>query len=208
MLTALFVGYLFVYWVWDTANSQKNRFRQRERGTKVFRNAFPQLPWQTLEEPETITTPQGTILVDGWYGLARKVHYTCDLYFALNWGLITGFKSPFPWFYPLFFACMISHRCLRDIQRCRHKYGDAWKEYERKVPYLFIPVSTSTVPKQINQKLTGISSTLFRVCYTHLFPTQFANPKIQPSPLLHILLVYTYLPTFTLSLHLSTPIHT
>uniref|UniRef100_A0A093XPE2 Delta(24(24(1)))-sterol reductase n=2 Tax=Talaromyces marneffei PM1 TaxID=1077442 RepID=A0A093XPE2_TALMA len=138
-LTALFVGYLFVYWVWDTANSQKNRFRQMERGTTVFRNAFPQLPWQTVHNPDVIKTPQGTILVSGWYGLARKVHYTCDLYFALNWGLITGFSSAFPWFYPVFFACMISHRCWRDIQRCRAKYGDAWTEYEKRVPYLFIP---------------------------------------------------------------------
>jgi delta24(24(1))-sterol reductase len=36
---------------------------------------------------------------------------------------------------------MISHRALRDIQRCRNKYGEAWLEYERRVPYLFIPVS-------------------------------------------------------------------
>lgn len=154
-LTALFVGYLFVYWVWDTANSQKNRFRQMERGTTVFRNAFPQLPWQTVHNPDVIKTPQGTILVSGWYGLARKVHYTCDLYFALNWGLITGFSSAFPWFYPVFFACMISHRCWRDIQRCRAKYGDAWTEYEKRVPYLFIPVSLSLLSKHIKQKLTG-----------------------------------------------------
>lgn len=36
---------------------------------------------------------------------------------------------------------MILHRALRDIQRCRAKYGKAWDEYERQVPYLFIPVS-------------------------------------------------------------------
>ncbi|KAJ5927410.1 hypothetical protein N7516_009183 [Penicillium verrucosum] len=139
-LAFLFVAYLFVYWVWDTTNSQKNRFRQQERGTMVSRNTFPQLPWQTVKNPKTLTAPDGSkILVDGWYGKARKIHYTCDLYFALNWGLITGFSSPFPWFYPVFFACMISHRALRDIQRCRTKYGETWLEYERQVPYLFIP---------------------------------------------------------------------
>ncbi|ODA83722.1 hypothetical protein RJ55_02237 [Drechmeria coniospora] len=138
-LVALYAAYLFWYWVWDSCNSQKNRFRAMEKGNLVFRNAFPQVPWQTLKNPKTIRTAQGTILVDGWYGLARKIHYTADAWFAISWGLITGFRSPFPWFYPLFFVCMISHRAWRDIHRCRTKYGDAWLEYERRVPYLFIP---------------------------------------------------------------------
>ena len=141
-LTALYASYLFVYWVWDSCNSQKNRFRAMERGKLVYRRTFPQLPWQTLHNPRTITTASGdTILADGWYGLARKLHYSCDMYFATCWGLITGFKSPFPWFYPVFFCCMIAHRAWRDIERCRAKYGDAWREYERQVPYLLIPVS-------------------------------------------------------------------
>jgi delta24(24(1))-sterol reductase len=139
-LVALYASYLFVYWVWDSCNSQKNRFRAMERGTLIYRNTFPQLPWQTLHNPKTIETGLGDkILADGWYGLARKVHYTCDVYFATTWGLITGFKSPFPWFYPVFFVVMIAHRAWRDVSRCREKYGDAWREYERQVPYLFIP---------------------------------------------------------------------
>lgn len=142
VLGALYVSYLFVYWVWDSCNSQKNRFRSMERGTLVYRNTFPQLPWQTIQNPKKIPTATGdAILADGWYGLARKVHYTCDMYFAFCWGLITGFNSPFPWFYPVFFCCMIAHRALRDIERCRDKYGESWREYERQVPYLFIPVS-------------------------------------------------------------------
>lgn len=139
-LTALYVSYLFVYWVWDTCNSQKNRFRCSEKGKVIFRKTFPQLPWQTVHNPKKIETKTGdSILVDGWYGLARKIHYACDAWFAICWGLITGFNSPFPWFYPVFFVLMIAHRASRDIERCRNKYGEAWREYERRVPYLFIP---------------------------------------------------------------------
>ncbi|EOD44073.1 putative c-24 sterol reductase protein [Neofusicoccum parvum UCRNP2] len=140
VLALMFPAYLFVYWVWDTANSQKNHFRHQERGSDYDRKTFPVLPWRVVKNPRTIPTNTGKdLLADGWYGLARKIHYSCDLYFALNWGFITGFSSPFPWFYPFFFSCMIVHRALRDIQRCRQQYGEAWKEYERQVPYLFIP---------------------------------------------------------------------
>jgi delta24(24(1))-sterol reductase len=67
-LVALYMAYLFLYWVWDTTNSQKNRFRQQERGnTMVARKTFPQLPWQTVKNPKTIKTDTGdSILVDGW----------------------------------------------------------------------------------------------------------------------------------------------
>jgi delta24(24(1))-sterol reductase len=141
-LVWMYVSYLFAYWVWDTGNSQKCMFRSMQRGYHVHRNTFPQLPWKYVENPEFIKTESGdNLLCDGWYKYARKVQYTADLYFALCWALITGFKSPFPWFYPVFFCLMIVHRAYRDIQRCREKYGEAWKEYERRVPYLFIPVS-------------------------------------------------------------------
>lgn len=91
-LFAMYAAYLFWYWVWDSCNSQKNRFRAMERGKVVWRRTFPQVPWQTVTNPKTITCPQGTILVDGWYGLARKIHYTADVWFAVSWGLITGFQ--------------------------------------------------------------------------------------------------------------------
>jgi delta24(24(1))-sterol reductase len=143
-LVLFFSSYLFVYWVWDTCNSQKNMFRARSRGSALDRKTFPQLPYKEVKNPVTIKTETGDdLLCDGWYGKARKIHYSCDVYFSTTWGLICGFKSPFPWFYPAFFCCMIIHRAWRDLQRCREKYGDAWVEYERRVPYIFIPVSTS-----------------------------------------------------------------
>ena len=170
-LASLTAAYLFVYWVWDTCNSQKNMFRQEERGTVFERKTFPHFSYGRLKNPKSIPTKTGdSILCDGWCtsppsnplphpstipqiyrvpanwlfrpdGRARKVHYTCDLFFALSWGLVTGFKSPFPWFYPLFFSAMIMHRARRDIERCHEKYGEAWEEYTRRVPWLFIPVS-------------------------------------------------------------------
>ncbi len=66
-LVALYVSYLFMYWIWDTTNSQKNRFRQQEMGTLMERKTFPQLPWQTVKNPKIIKTHTGdSILVDGW----------------------------------------------------------------------------------------------------------------------------------------------
>ncbi|KAI5296353.1 C-24(28) sterol reductase [Ascosphaera acerosa] len=140
-LVAFYMLYLFVYWVWDTCNSQKNRFRQKQRGGKIYnRKTFPQLPWATLDNPKIITSKRGhTLLVDGWYGYARKIHYTCDMFFATAWGLVCGFKSPFPWFYPIFFTIMIIHRAWRDNTRCAAKYKEAWVEYTKQVPYLFVP---------------------------------------------------------------------
>jgi delta24(24(1))-sterol reductase len=71
---------LFAYYMWDTANSQKNRFRMIQRGTYIPRRTFPQLPWGTLTNPQVIKTKHGDpLLVDGWYKYARKAHYTGDI---------------------------------------------------------------------------------------------------------------------------------
>ncbi|KAF3004183.1 C-24(28) sterol reductase [Curvularia kusanoi] len=139
-IVLLILAYSFMYYIWDTTNSQKNQFRQEERGVVDERTTFPYFKYGRIANPKTITTKHGNkILADGWYGKARKIHYTCDLFFAVSWGLITGFNSPFPWFYSVFFAGMIIHRAMRDIARCRELYGEAWIEYEKQVPYLFIP---------------------------------------------------------------------
>ena len=67
LLTLLFITYLFVYWIWDTANSQKNMFRAQERGVELNRKTFPQLPWKAVKNPVAIKTKTGdSILCDGW----------------------------------------------------------------------------------------------------------------------------------------------
>jgi Delta24(24(1))-sterol reductase len=131
---------LFSYYVWDTSQSQRNRFRMKLRGTFVKRHAFPQLPWGTLENPRYLETASGsTLLVDGWWRYARKIHYTADVGMALSWGLICGFSNFLPYFYVTFFLGMILHRTSRDVARCRRKYGADWDRYTAEVKYLFIP---------------------------------------------------------------------
>ncbi len=131
---------LSAYYVWDTAQSQRNRFRMQLRGTFVRRRAFPQLPWGTLQNPRYLETQSGsTLLVDGWWRYARKIHYTADIAMALSWGLICGFDNFLPYFYVTFFLGMILHRAARDDARCQRKYGADWDRYKAEVPHLFIP---------------------------------------------------------------------
>ncbi|KAL7541714.1 hypothetical protein ACHAWF_007002 [Thalassiosira exigua] len=137
---SLFFLLLTAYYIWDTANSQKNRFRMQQRGTFVKRYAFPQLPWGTLHNPSYIKTKHGNkLLTGGWWGVARKIHYTADLFMALSWGLITGFDSYIPYFYVAFFTAVLIHRVGRDHVHCKEKYGSDFDEYCRQVPYTFIP---------------------------------------------------------------------
>ncbi len=128
------------YYVWDTAQSQRNRFRMQLNGSYVKRKAFPQLPWGTLDNPRYLDTEVGSkLLVDGWWRYARKIHYTADILMALSWGLICGFDRFLPYLYVTFFVFMILHRAGRDISRCKKKYGADWDRYCDEVPYLFIP---------------------------------------------------------------------
>lgn len=131
---------LIGYYIWDTANSQKNKFRMQQSGTYFPRYTFPQLPWNVLENPTFIKTEHGNLLLTGgWWGKARKIHYTADLMMALSWGLICRFGSGIPYYYICFFVIVLCHRVSRDMERCAMKYGKDWDRYCQVVPYIFIP---------------------------------------------------------------------
>ncbi|CAO3625556.1 unnamed protein product [Mucor hiemalis] len=136
----LFITLLFAYYIFDTGNSQKNRFRMEQNGSFVTRNAFPQLPYGHIKNPSYIKTEHGNLLLtSGWWGIVRKPHYTADLIQSLSWGLITGFGSFLPYFYFCFFVCVLTHRVSRDMERCAKKYGKDWDKYCERVPYIFVP---------------------------------------------------------------------
>ncbi|KAJ5376425.1 hypothetical protein N7509_013311 [Penicillium cosmopolitanum] len=95
LLSIFATVYIFFYWVWDSANGQKNAFRHAEKGrfANLKRKTFPQVPWQAIENPKIIETDTGdNIMVDGWFAIVRKPNYVPDMFFSMSWGLITGFK--------------------------------------------------------------------------------------------------------------------
>ncbi|KAK4518736.1 uncharacterized protein ATC70_008958 [Mucor velutinosus] len=136
----IYIMLLAAYYVFDTGNSQKNRFRMEQNGSFIDRKAFPQLPWGRIKNPTYVKTQNGNLLLtSGWWGIVRKPHYTADMFQSLSWGLICGFGSFLPYFYFCFFFLVLTHRVSRDMERCSKKYGKDWEEYCRRVPYIFVP---------------------------------------------------------------------
>ena len=92
-LVAFALVYIFFYWMWDSANGQKNAVRLGDKDQIVKRNTFPQVPWQSVKDPKFIETDAGDkIMVDGWFKIVRKPNYVPDMWFRFAWGAITGFR--------------------------------------------------------------------------------------------------------------------
>ena len=116
------------YYIFRSANSQKDAFRRDPSSPEVAHLTFMQ-------------TKRGTRLItSGWWGLARKINYTGDWLITLSWCLLCGFASPVPYFQAVYFLILLVHRADRDDHMCLEKYGeDDWNAYKKKVPYLFVP---------------------------------------------------------------------
>ncbi|XP_053305409.1 delta(14)-sterol reductase TM7SF2 [Spea bombifrons] len=115
------------YIIFRGSNSQKNAFRRNP--------ADPQVAGL-----ETIPTATGKrLLVSGWWGLVRHPNYLGDLIMALAWSLPCGLSHILPYFYVIYFTVLLIHREARDEHQCMKKYGLAWQEYCRRVPYRIFP---------------------------------------------------------------------
>ena len=97
--------------------------------------------------PRTIaasyTTSNGQVktnllLADGWWSLSRHFHYVPEILAALCWSLPGG-QGVMPYFYVSFLTILLSDRAWRDDARCAAKYGAAWGEYCKAVPYKIVP---------------------------------------------------------------------
>ena len=117
-------------WVFRASNSEKDAFKRDPRAPR-FAGA------------RTIATRSGGLLLaDGWWARARHVNYLGDWLMAVAWSLPCGVATlgaQLAWFYPAYFAVLLVHREMRDSEKCANKYGAAWEEYKRAVPWRIIP---------------------------------------------------------------------
>ena len=125
------------YAIFFATNNQRNRFRQGAGPMQVWGKeaAWIDAPYVTLDGERR----QSRLLISGWWGLARHVNYVGDIMLASAVGLACGFGNILPYMYPTFLTGLLLHRIKRDDIRCRKKYGEAWKEYCKTVPYRLIP---------------------------------------------------------------------
>ncbi|KAF8735387.1 hypothetical protein AX14_002140 [Amanita brunnescens Koide BX004] len=136
----LFGTLVTAYFVWDTSMAQKSHFKMQTQGVYKFRNTFPQLPWNTVQNPTFIQTKHGNrLLTSGWWAYSRKPNYVADWIMSFTWGACIGTASIIPYFYSVFFITVLIHRCSRDFERCSRKYGEDWDRYCQVVKYKFIP---------------------------------------------------------------------
>ncbi|NXX40656.1 LBR protein, partial [Tricholaema leucomelas] len=115
------------YYIFRSANSQKNNFRRNPADPKLAYLKF-------------IPTATGKgLLVTGWWGFVRHPNYLGDIIMALAWSLPCGFSHILPYFYVIYFICLLVHREARDEHHCKQKYGLAWEKYCQRVPYRIFP---------------------------------------------------------------------
>nr|XP_021324046.1 lamin-B receptor isoform X1 [Danio rerio] len=115
------------YYIFRKANSQKFAFRKNPSDPAV-------------SHLKTIPTATGkSLIVSGLWGFVRHPNYLGDIIMALAWSLPCGFNNLVPYFYLIYLVTLLVHRNARDERQCRKKYGSAWEEYCKAVPYRIFP---------------------------------------------------------------------
>jgi 7-dehydrocholesterol reductase len=127
----------FAIWANYDADAQRLRVRRTDGKTTVW--GRPPVLMTARWTSGDGTPRQSLLLVSGWWGQARHVHYVTEILLALAWTLPAGFDNYLPYFYVTFLTILLTHRSFRDEARCAAKYGEDWVEYKKKVPWRIIP---------------------------------------------------------------------
>jgi len=136
-LTVVFAAGLAGYVLFRSVNNQKHHARQlghqcRIRGRPA---EFVVAPFMTADGKQR----NNLLLCSGWWGWSRHANYLADLLFSYSTCALVGSTKLVVWTYAIFMTLLLVHRCIRDEKRLEAKYGDAWTEYCKRVPWRFVP---------------------------------------------------------------------
>lgn len=107
------------------ANNQKYLFK-----------IAPSKPFLGFIPPRCV--PHTRLLCSGWWGVSRHINYLGEILMAIGLALPGGW-SVLPWLYPLYYVALLFPREREDSRVCQRKYGSAWTEYCKAVPFRIIP---------------------------------------------------------------------
>lgn len=137
LAASIFVLGVVAIYVNYAADAQRQRVRAANGAATVWGHP-PELiraPYVTADG----VPHESLLLASGWWGVARHFHYLPEIVLALAWSLPAGFTHFVPYFYVVYLAILLVDRAGRDDRRCRRKYGAAWDEYCRRVPWKILP---------------------------------------------------------------------
>jgi protein-S-isoprenylcysteine O-methyltransferase Ste14 len=107
---------------------------------KYFFKTSPNRVSPGFLKPRTITDGKNALLCGGFWGLSRHINYLGEILMAVGLTLCLGRPLVWAaWLYPLYYVALLLPRERSDERRCAAKYGELWKEYERRVPRRIIP---------------------------------------------------------------------
>ncbi len=105
----------------------------------LFRNLTIYLIFSASYIDDYGKSKKSILLASGFWGITRHMNYTFELMTAFVWSLPALLASPIPYFYFIFLLILLTHRTVRDDNKCSKKYGIYWSEYCKIVKYQMIP---------------------------------------------------------------------
>jgi len=124
------IALFYLGWVLTRgANLQKFSLRHQKQTTFLFVNN------------DTIPGSNNKLLCSGWWGLARHINYLGEILQGLALALPGYFVSGslLPFLYPFYYVLLFVGRDIDDDKACLEKYGKAWEDYLKRVPYRIVP---------------------------------------------------------------------
>jgi len=128
---------LIGYYIFRSTNSQKDSFRKNPTQYKIagVPAKYIKCKYNSSDGKEY----ESTLLISGWWGVARHMNYTGDLMGSLAYCMCCGFDHLLPYFYIIYMTILLVHRIYRDEDRMKAKYGADFEKYKKVVPYRLVP---------------------------------------------------------------------